>query len=64
MHTGRVRYKEGRNAMLAAASGYWMVIGGIQTTPGVSMVPVSSHFSTNSKRARRAASSPALLLAN
>jgi hypothetical protein len=48
----------------AADSGYWIVIGGIQTTPGVSIVPVSSHFSTNSNRARRAASSPARLLAN
>jgi len=48
----------------AADSGYWMVIGGIQTTPGVSRVPVSNHFSTSSNLARRAASSPARLLAN
>jgi len=60
---GRVAVVEDRGRR-AADSGYWMVIGGIQTTPGVSMVPVSSHFSTSSSLARRAASSPSRFLAN
>ncbi len=68
LHGWRARVGRGRGHEhgrgRGCCSGYWMVIGGIQTTPGVSMVPVSSHFSTNSNRARRAASSPARFLAN